>query len=367
MVGQFIDALKSGKYDTDHLTLVMAQTGGACRASNYVAFIRKAIKDAGFGHVPVMGLSFQGIESHPGLKLGLSRGKRVLEKSIKAILLGDLLMRLSNATRPYELKTGSTDRLLKDWIRLCSDFSLSKKKTDFSQLIESIVSSFESIKIKHILKPRVGIVGEILVKYLPAANNNVQDLLEQEGAEVVVPDLMDFVMYFFKNAQVKRQKLSKGVKEELAGYVGMAYVDYYRNMIRRVLENTRFGIPKKIDQLAKMAQDFVDLGNQYGEGWLLTAEMVELIEDGAPNIVCVQPFGCLPNHITGKGVIKAIREEFPIANIIPVDYDASASAVNQFNRIKLMMSQAKKNLDKQWRTASEPEARGARVAEELKF
>lgn len=367
VVGQFIDALKSGRYDTDHLTLVMAQTGGACRASNYVAFIRKAIKDAGFGHVPVMGLSFQGIESHPGLKLGPGRAKRVLEKSIKGILLGDLLMRLSNATRPYEATPGSTDRLLKDWIRLCADFSLSHKKKDFTRLVESIVTSFESIKIQHSLKPRVGIVGEILVKYLPAANNNVQDLLEKEGAEVVVPDLMDFVMYFFKNAQVKRQKLAKGVKEELVAYAGMAYIDYYRNIIRRTLEGTRFDSPKKINELAAMAEDFVDLGNQYGEGWLLTAEMVELIEDGAPNIVCVQPFGCLPNHITGKGVIKAIRERFPIANIIPVDYDASASAVNQFNRIKLMMSQAKKNVTTQRRLADQPKARRARVAEELKF
>ena len=367
VVGQFIDALKSGRYDVDQVTLVMAQTGGACRASNYVAFIRKAIAEAGFGHVPVLGLSFQGLESHPGFKLSPAKGKRLLEKSIKAILLGDLIMRLANATRPYELTAGSTDKLVEYWIKQASDYDLSKRKKSFRRLVRAMVDSFNRLEINYQPKPRVGIVGEILVKYLPAANNNVQDLLEQKGAEVVVPDLMDFVMYFFKNAQIKRQKLSQGLKEDIIGQLGIAYIDSYRNLIRQALSGTRFGAPRPVDELAEMAEPFVDLGNQYGEGWLLTAEMVELIADDAPNIVCVQPFGCLPNHITGKGVIKAIREKYPLANIVPIDYDASASAVNQFNRIKLMLAQAKKNLARQPRRAPHTAAQPALVPEEIKI
>lgn len=344
VVGQFIDALKSGKYDTDNLTLVMAQTGGACRASNYVGFIRKALADAGYGHVPVLGLSAQGIEKHEGLKFPIGKLKKIAEKTVKALLYGDLLMRVSNSTRPYEKNKGITNKITDKWLKICSNFDYSSSRKDFEEMVYKIILDFNSIDRVKELKPRVGIVGEILVKYLPAANNNLQDYLEKEGAEVVISDLTDFLMYCLRNTKIKRQKLSKGIRAELMANISIAYIEYYRNVVRKALEETKFGSPKKIDELAEMAEEFVDLSNQYGEGWLLTGEMVELIKDDAPNIVCVQPFGCLPNHITGKGVIKAIREKYPIANIVPIDFDASASEVNQFNRIKLMLSQANKNL-----------------------
>ncbi|WP_138160346.1 acyl-CoA dehydratase activase-related protein [Peptoniphilus catoniae] len=345
VVGQFIDALKSGKYDTDNLTLVITQTGGACRASNYVGFIRKAIKDAGFGHVPVLALSFQGIESHPGLKIGPVQGIRILNKLIVSMMYGDLIMRLYNATKPYEKIKGSSKILKRRWIEKCSktkDFSIA----GFRKNISKMIFEFENLEIENKSKPKVGIVGEILVKYLPAANNHIVEKLEEEGAEVVVPDLTDFLMYSFKNAQIKNEKLSKDKLPAILCNMGIAYIEMYRKHIRARLNKSRYDSPKKVKELMNLAKPYVDLANQYGEGWLLTAEMVELIEMGVPNIVCVQPFGCLPNHITGKGVIKAIREHYPESNIVPIDFDASASEVNQFNRIKLMLSQAKKNLEK---------------------
>ncbi|MGO3752287.1 MAG: acyl-CoA dehydratase activase-related protein [Peptoniphilaceae bacterium] len=345
VVGQFIDALKSGKYDTDNLTLVISQTGGACRASNYVGFIRKAIADAGFGHVPVLSLSFQGIESHPGLEFSKSQGIRILKKLIISMLYGDLIMRLSQTTRPYEKIKGSSDILKRRWIDIfknCKDYSMKS----FKENVSNIIFEFGKLEVNNIKKARVGIVGEILVKYLPAANNHIVDKLEEEGAEVVVPDLTDFMMYSFKNASIKNQKLSKSKISAILCEFGIKYIERYREVIRQELKKSKFELPKKIEDIMELAQDYVDLGNQYGEGWLLTGEMVELIQMGVENIVCVQPFGCLPNHITGKGVIKAIREDYPLANIVPIDFDASASEVNQFNRIKLMLSQAKDNLEK---------------------
>lgn len=340
VVGQFIDAVKSGKYDTDNLTLVMSQTGGACRASNYVGFIRKALKEAGYGHIPVIGASFQGIEKHPGFEFGLFQLKDLLRKSVIGLLYGDLIMRLSNATRPYEAIKGSTTLLDRRWIDITKEAVKKADKQVFAKHVNQMVKEYSQLEVTLDLKPRVGIVGEILVKYLPAANNNVQQVLEDEGAEVVVPDLTDFMLYSMKNATIKNQKLSKGLGGSIGAEIFIGYVEYYRKHVRQALEGSRFDQPATINELMDYAEEFVDLGNQYGEGWLLTAEMVELIHHGANNIVCVQPFGCLPNHITGKGVIKAIREKYETANIIPIDYDASASEVNQFNRIKLMLSRA---------------------------
>ncbi|MDO5037850.1 MAG: acyl-CoA dehydratase activase-related protein [Tissierellia bacterium] len=343
VVGQFIDALKSGRYDTDNLTLLMAQTGGACRASNYVGFIRKALKEAGYGHVPVLGVSFQGIEEHPGFKLDFKQLLSLAPKALHALLYGDLLTRLANATRPYEKIGGSVQILMDRWIKITSSPELSYNKREFKKNVHQMIEEFAGLEITDEVKPKVGIVGEILVKYLPAANNYLQDLLESEGAEVVVPDLMDFMLYSFKNVEIKRKKLSKGPWADLALRPIIALIESYRKIIEKALEPTRFDPPQRLDQLVAYAQEFVDLGNQYGEGWLLTAEMVELIHAGAGNIVCVQPFGCLPNHVTGKGVMKAVRETYPMANIVAIDYDASASEVNQQNRIKLMMNQANKN------------------------
>ena len=341
VVGQFIEAVKSGKYDTDNLTLLMSQTGGVCRASNYVGFIRKALKEAGYGHVPVLALSFQGIEKHEGFSLKPQFLFRLGPKAVQSFLYGDLIMRLSNATRPYEQVKGSTDKLVDQW----TDKLVEKQNYwQFKNNVREIIKDFDAIPIRHEVKPKVGIVGEILVKYLPAANNFLQEKLEAEGAEVVVPALMDFLLYSFKNTKIKGEKLGKSRVAPYFTEKGINYIEGLRDTIRKELKGTRFSPPLRVEELADYAQEFVSLGHQYGEGWLLTAEMVELIHSGVENIVCVQPFGCLPNHITGKGVIKAIREKFPRANIIPLDYDASASSVNQFNRLQLMLAQAEKNL-----------------------
>ena len=345
VVGQFIDAVKSGQYDTDRLALLMSQTGGACRASNYVGFVRKALKDAGYGHVPVIGLSFQGIEEHPGFQFDKRQMVRIGRKLIQGMLYADLIMRLTQATRPYEVIKGSTNILRDRWLDLTTSENLIYNKTTFKKNVTQMVSEFERLEITKEEKPKVGIVGEILVKYHPAANNHLADLLEKEGAEVVIPDLTDFMMYSFKNARAKADKLSKSKLSAFICEMGISYIESYRKFVREALHGTRFTSPEKIEEIIKYAEKYVDLGNQYGEGWLLTGEMVELIESGVENIICVQPFGCLPNHITGKGVIKAIRSSYEKANIIPIDYDASASEVNQFNRIKLMLSQAKKNME----------------------
>lgn len=347
VVGQFIDALKSGKYDTEHLTLLMSQTGGACRASNYVGFIRKALKDAGFGHVPVIGLSFQQIESHPGFTFPKTQLVRMGRKLIQGMLYGDLIMRLTQATRPYEKIKGSANILRDRWIEMTTAKDLDFSRKAFAKNVRQMVAEFSHLEITGEKKPKVGIVGEILVKYHPAANNYVADVLEAEGAEVVIPDLTDFMMYSFKNAQAKAEELSKSYFTAWACNLGIYYIESYRKYIRDALKGTRFTPPEKIEEIVEYAKRYVDLGNQYGEGWLLTGEMVELIESGTENIICVQPFGCLPNHITGKGVIKALRSSYEKANIIPIDFDASASEVNQFNRIKLMLSQARKNMEEE--------------------
>ncbi|NMW85906.1 2-hydroxyacyl-CoA dehydratase [Peptoniphilus sp. AGMB00490] len=345
VVGQFIDAVKSGKYDTNRLALLMSQTGGACRASNYVGFIRKALKDAGYGHVPVIGLSFQQIEKHSGFEFDKKTMVRIGKKLIQGMLYADLIMRLTQATRPYEVIKGSANILRDRWIDITTSEDLNYSKKTFISNVNKMVGEFNRLEITNEKKPKVGIVGEILVKYDPAANNHVADLLEREGAEVVIPDLTDFMMYSFKNARAKADKLSKSRLAAFICEMGISYIESYRKYIRLALEKTRFIVPEKIEEIIEYAERYVDLGNQYGEGWLLTGEMVELIESGVENIVCVQPFGCLPNHITGKGVIKAIRNSYEKANIIPIDYDASASEVNQFNRIKLMLSQAKRNME----------------------
>lgn len=343
VVGQMMEAVKSGRYDVDRLALVMTQTGGACRASNYVGFIRKALAEAGYPQIPVIALSAQGIEKSEGFKIT----PIMAQKGVLSILYGDLIMRLSNYTRAYEAVEGETDLLKAAWIQKVGRSLVKLNGKNFKRQVEDIIRDFSAIELRSQRKPRVGIVGEILVKYLPEANNHLQDILEREGAEVVMPDLMDFFLYCFRNATHKSRLLSKNKLSGWIANLGVYYVEYYRSYIRKALQNSKFEAPLYIEQLEEMAQEIVSLGNQYGEGWLLTAEMLELIHQNAPNIVCIQPFGCLPNHITGKGVIKKIRELYPQANIVPIDYDPGASEVNQINRIKLMLSQAKENLMKE--------------------
>ncbi len=337
VVGQMMEAVNSGKYDTDNLSLLMTQTGGACRASNYVGYIRKALEEAGYPNIPVIALSAQGIETNPGFNITFKLGHNL----IISILYGDLIMRLSNATRPYEVEKGRTDKLKKYWIEKCREDIKRNKTSIFKRNVKSIISDFSNIEVEEKNIPKVGIVGEILVKYLPEANNNLQEILENEGTEVVLPDLTDFLLYCLRNGHHKNKLLSKGKIGSIVSNAGVKYIEYYREYIRKELSKSKYHAPLYITDLEEKAETIVSLGNEYGEGWLLTAEMLELIEDGANNIVCIQPFGCLPNHITGKGVIKKIREFHPESNIIPIDYDPGASEVNQVNRIKLMLSQAR--------------------------
>ena len=343
VVGQIMDALLSGKYDLEHTAVIMSQTGGGCRASNYIGFIRRALERAGMPQIPVISLNANGMETNPGFKITLP----LLTKAMQAVVYGDLFMRVLYATRPYEAKAGSANALHEKWKAICIK-SLQKHSlsmAEFNRNIRGIIHDFDELPRRDVQKPRVGIVGEILVKFSPLANNHVVELLEDEGAEAVMPDLLDFLLYCFYNSNFKADNL--GGKRSTAHLcnMGISLLEYFRRTCRRELErSTHFLPPARIQDLASMAKHYVSLGNQTGEGWFLTGEMLELIHSGTTNIICTQPFGCLPNHIVGKGVIKGLRASHPEANIIAVDYDPGASEVNQLNRIKLMLSTAQKNL-----------------------
>ena len=343
VIGQLMNALLSGKYDPHKIALVISQTGGGCRATNYISFIRRALEKAGYGYVPVVGLSAQGIEKNSGF----SFTPGLLNKAVQAIVYGDVFMRTVYHTRPYEVKPGSVNKLHRQWAAKCKRDIAKGNFYTFQKNIRGIIRDFDRIPLKNIKKPRVGIVGEILVKFLPDANNHLVELLEREGAEAVVPDLLDFFMYSFYNSNFKYRYLGKSKKSAIVSNSAIWVVERYRQTLRKELaKSNRFEPPAYIKDLAEYAKPFVSIGNQTGEGWFLTGEMVELIHSGAPNIVCTQPFACLPNHVVGKGVIKEIRQAFPDANIVAIDYDPGASEVNQINRIKLMLSAAEKNMNK---------------------
>ena len=344
VVGQIMKALLSGKYDLNHVAIAMTQTGGGCRATNYVGFIRRALGNAGMSQIPVVSISAQGIEKNPGFKYTLP----MLKNALQAIVYGDLFMRVLYATRPYEKVAGSANALHEKWKNICLDSMIGKGKNSFKQNVKGIIHDFDNLPLDEtIKKPRVGIVGEILVKFSPSANNYLVDLLESEGAEAVMPDLLDFLLYSFYNSNFKYEKLGKSKKGQILGNAGIAFLEAIRKTASDELKaSKRFDPPANIRDLAKYAEPIVSIGNQTGEGWFLTGEMMELIHNGAPNIVCTQPFGCLPNHIVGKGVIKELRHQHPEANIVAIDYDPGASEVNQVNRIKLMLATANKNLHK---------------------
>jgi len=345
VVGQFMEAVLSGKYDTDRLAIIMTQTGGCCRASNYVGFIRRALDKVGMSHIPVISLNANGMETNEGFKL--SPG--VIADAAKAIVYGDLFMRCLYRVRPYEAVPGSANRMHEKWQEICID-SLTNPKTEYTykNVCQGIVHTFDTLPIREdIKKPRVGIVGEILVKYMPLANNHLVEVLEREGAEAVVPDLMDFMNYSVYNGDYKYKYLGEKRKSAIAADVGVKAIRLIRKPAIDALDKSkRFESPMKIEKVAELAKPFLSLGNQYGEGWFLTGEMAELLHTGVPNIVCIQPFACLPNHVVGKGVIKALKKEYTQANIVVVDYDPGASEVNQLNRIKLMLETAKENLKK---------------------
>ena len=344
VVGQIMDALNSGKYDLDHTAVIMSQTGGGCRASNYIGFIRRALEHAGMAQIPVISLNANGMETTPGFKITLP----LLTKAMQAVVYGDIFMRCLYATRPYEQTPGAAEALHQKWVKTCIT-SLQKKSSSmsaFSRNVRGIIHDFDVLPLQEGLrKPKVGIVGEILVKFSPLANNHIVELLEREGAEAVMPDLMDFLLYCFYNQNFKYENLGAGWKGKTLCNAAITLLEFFRKTARKAFaQSARFTPPGDIHEFAKMAREYVSLGNQTGEGWFLTGEMLELIGEGVENIICTQPFGCLPNHIVGKGVIKELKRHHPDANIIAVDYDPGASEVNQLNRIKLMLTVAQNNL-----------------------
>ena len=344
VIGQIMDAVMSGNYDLTKTAILITQTGGGCRATNYIGFIRRALMKAGYPDIPVISLNMVGLEKNPGFKFTPS----LIQHGLYALEFGDIFMRCLYRVRPYESVPGSANALHEKWKKrvlefLCSTKILSHRK--YKQMCRQIIRDFDNLPMIDEKKPRVGVVGEILVKFLPAANNHIVDLLETEGAEAVVPDLTDFLIYCCYNQNFKTEHLGGTKKAAFINNLLIRFFEWLRKAARDELSKSKHFEPTAyIQDLAAQAEHIVSCGNQTGEGWFLTGEMLELIGQGVNNIVCAQPFACLPNHIVGKGVIKEIRHEYPGANIVAIDYDPGASEVNQLNRIKLMLATAQKNL-----------------------
>ncbi|RDY28387.1 2-hydroxyglutaryl-CoA dehydratase [Romboutsia weinsteinii] len=342
VIGQLISALKSGQYDLSKTSVAITQTGGGCRATNYIGFLRKALRDAGFENIPVISLSVNGIEKNDLIK---NISFQLINRLFMATLYGDLLMKVLYRVRPYEKEMGSTNKLYEKWISICLNSLERGSFGEFSHNIKNIIKEFDELEIIDTKKPRVGLVGEILVKFHPIANNNIVDIIEKEGAEAVVPDFINFFLSCSLNSIYKYKYLEGNLSRKIGSEFLIFLINIYQKNYKKELDKSkRFSAPQNIKIVAKNTTSIVSLGNQTGEGWLLTGEMIELINEGVENIICMQPFGCLPNHITGKGPVKELKRVYEKANIVPIDYDPSASEVNQLNRIKLMLSKAFKNM-----------------------
>lgn len=347
VIGQMIDALESGKYDKHKVAFMITQTGGGCRASNYIHLLRKALHKGGYGYVPVISLNFGGLEKNPGFKLSLS----MLDRMFYCVLYGDLLMLLGNQCRPYEITKGDTDALTEKWtVRLTEEMNgrgfLSYKKVKENYRL--ILEDFAAIPRKVEEKVKVGIVGEIYVKFSPLGNNNLEEFLMSEGAETVMPGLLDFCLYCVYNGIIDKGIYGKGFLAYHISKIAYRFLTKkQREMIDIIESHGVFRPMGFFDHTITLVDGYIGLGAKMGEGWLLTAEMLELVEQGVNNIVCTQPFGCLPNHIVGKGMMKVIKERNPQANIVAVDYDPGATKINQENRIKLMLANAEKLRQKQ--------------------
>ena len=335
VVGQLVAALRSGRYDLSRTALLISQTGGGCRATNYIAFVRKALADAGLEHVPVISFNAVGLEKNPGFKPSLG----LLARGMMALVYGDLLMRMLYRVRPYETVPGAADRLYEHWSERCAQALARPRVRTFHRTIRDMVRSFDALPIRDGRKQRVGVVGEILVKFHPTANNQIVRLIESENAEAVVPDLIDFLLYASSGNLFRREKLAGSRRGVLLARLAIALIEMFRvRMKRELAASKRFDSPQRFRQLRAGLDGIVQLGNTTGEGWFLTAEMVELIHGGVQAIACIQPFACLPNHVTGKGMIRELRRRFPAVNIAAIDYDPGASEVNQLNRLKLMLA-----------------------------
>ena len=345
VIGQFMDAIENEGYDPHKIALLMTQTGGGCRASNYISLIRKALKKQGYGYIPVISFNVLGLEKHSGFKLNL----KIILEALYAVLYGDLLMNLSNQCRPYEVNKGETDALAQKWTEYLSD-QINREGVSYKTVkknYELIIRDFRKIERIKEEKVKVGVVGEIYVKYSPLANNSLEKVLQDEGAEVVVPGLVDFILYT-RHAMHTDKDLygDRGIKYPLVKLVYYWILKKQKDMLNAVKKDGEFRVLSSFDHTQTLIKDYISVGGKMGEGWLLTAEMLELNENGIHNIVCTQPFGCLPNHIFGKGMMKILKQRNPEINIVAIDYDASASEVNQLNRIKLMLANGKEALKK---------------------
>ena len=338
VIGQLLLAVESGKYDPDKVALLITQTGGGCRASNYIHLLRKALKKAGFEQIPVISLNLSGLEKNPGFKLSIDLGI----KMAYAMVYGDLIVLLANQTRPYEINKGDTDALVEKWMNdLARQFEKGVKTSRKSVIrnMDAIARDFAKVPVTEKNKTRVGVVGEIYVKYSPLGNNNLEDFLLSEGTEPVVPGLMDFIIFKIYNREVDVDLYGGSkIKKYACRFLKKFVESYQQNMIDVIKKYPTFRAPGTFAHLEHLAMNYLGAGNKMGEGWLLTGEMLELINDGTPNIVCTQPFGCLPNHIVGKGMIRKIKDDYPDSNIVAIDYDPSATKINQENRIKLMLA-----------------------------
>jgi len=346
VIGQMIDAIKSGKYDPDHLAVLITQTGGGCRASNYIHLLRKGLIKAGYPQIPVISLNISGLEENPGFKINLE----LVRKFVAGVVYGDMLMHLSNQSRPYEIKKGETDEMIEKWVTNIGEILNSGKgysNREIKKICVNIVKDFNTIEMKKESKLKVGIVGEIYVKYSPLANNRLEDFLKTQDVEFMIPGIMGFALFKVDN-RIEDIKLYGGnyFKKLVIKLLYAYLIKLEKIMYEAIANNSDFVPTSHYEHLKKLVKGVVGYGSKMGEGWLLTAEMMELTEMGYANVVCTQPFGCLPNHINGKGMIRRITEIMPEANIVPIDYDPSATAVNQENRIKLMLSVGRENLEK---------------------
>ena len=344
VIGQFLDALNSGKYDLDHTALLITQTGGGCRASNYIHLLRKALAKAGYGNVPVASLNFSGLEKDSGFQMTLP----LVRRFIACVFYGDLLAALRNQTAPYENKKGDADALVDRWVERLGKVILAGKGYTAAQMKRTfplIAKEFAEIPVTRVPKVKVGVVGEIYVKYSPLGNNDLQNFLESQGCEVNFPGLMGFLQYCIFNMGQDHVLYGGKGAVKLATDQVLAWLDSVERPMLQAMTDAGFHAPAPFTELIEKPKGIISLGAKMGEGWLLTAEMIELVQTGYPNIVCAQPFGCLPNHIVGKGMINRIRTLYPAANITPIDYDPGATRVNQENRIKLMLAVAKERLE----------------------
>ena len=358
VIGQLIDAVKHGGYDPHKVALLITQTGGGCRASNYIHLLRKALEKAGMSYIPVISVNLSGMEKNPGWSLTLP----LIRKMIYAMMYGDLIVNVANQVRPYEVMKGDTDKMVETWEnQLIDAFQKGKgmNRKEMRQFFDQICADFADIPVAGPQKVRVGVVGEIYVKFSPLGNNNLEDFLLSEGAEPVVPGLTDFMIFKIFNRESDVDLYGgKWIKKKVC-QIFKGYIEECQKDMIAALNKTRFHAPGTFENMHKLVHGYLGDGNKMGEGWLLTGEMLELIHSGVPNIVCTQPFGCLPNHIVGKGMIRKLKDDYPNSNIVAIDYDPGATKINQENRIKLMLANARQIARQEAQQAAEQELVGA--------